>query len=326
MRHCYPLMLILIGLAACSALTPSPGKSGLYRVGFTTEPDLADVPSLMAHGLLRREGYTVETTFFAGADLEVAAMAQGDLDLGNGSTRTHWNAVAKGVPIVTVMEEAADAWSLVAKNEIALCADLHGRRVAYTSPGALNAALLNAYLQRDCPRAEPQILLIANSATRSAALLTGELDATPLELVDVMQVEREGGGKFHTLVNFSIAFPKLKTTGVHVRSDFARQHSTQMHDYLKALLTVHRQIRKDPASLVAAAEAHLKMERTDAQSAVDAYLRNNIWDANGGMTRDAISFSVDFFAETGAVPEGLTAEQVADLSYLEAVLNELGRE
>lgn len=59
------LLMLFVCLTACAspAATPAP-KTGTLRVGFSTEADVSDVPSLMAHDRLRAEGYTVETNFF----------------------------------------------------------------------------------------------------------------------------------------------------------------------------------------------------------------------------------------------------------------------
>lgn len=326
----FVLFAVVLGLSAllgCAAPTPTPApqKSGTFRVGFTSAADVGDVPTLMAHDALRAQGYTVVATFFAGADLEVAALAHGDLDMGNGSTRTHWSADAKDAGILTLMEEASDDWSIVAENAIQSCADLDGKRIAYSSSGALNAALLKAYLEQNCPTAKPQILLIPNSPDRASALLSGNLDATPLELVDLMDVQKQAGDKFHTLVNFAQAIPQVKTTGVHVRSAFAQQHPDMVRDYVKAVLEANRQVQANPKLGADAAVKYLKLDPAEAQTAVQAYVDNKIWDANGGMTKDAVTFSVDFFTKTGSLPAGLTADKVADLSYLDAVLNEIGR-
>lgn len=323
--------MLLIGvavllLAACANPTPTPApKTGTLRVSFSTEADVSDVPTLMALERLRAEGYTVETNFFSAADVQVAALAQGSVDIGNGSTRTAWNVVGKGVEIATIAEQAADAWSIVAIPAIKTCADLHRERVALTSSSSLNAALLNAYL-KNCPGTEPQILTIANSSARAAALLAGELDATPLELADVVELDDKAPAQFHTLVNFATELPQLKTTGVHVSRAFAQQHPDLVRAYLKALLTVHRELRANPQLLADAIARHLKMDAATAKRLGDAYMARNIFDVNGGMTRDGIAYSVDFFTRTGSLPEGLTADKVADLSYLEQTLEEIGRE
>ncbi len=67
------------------------------------------------------------------------------------------------------------------------------------------------------------------------------------------------------------------------------------------------------------------MEPAEAATTTQAYLQKNIWDVNGGLSRDAVAYSVDFFTTTGSLPVGLTADKVSDLSYLDAVLNEIGR-
>lgn len=315
----------LLWLAACASPTPvSVPKSGTLRVGFSTEADMSDVPSLMAQDRLRAEGYTVETNFFPSADVQVAALMQGSVDIGNGSTRTTWNAVAKGAEIETIAEEAADAWVITAVNEIKTCADLNGKRVGLTSPSSLNAALLKAYLE-NCPGTEPQILIIANSSARAAALLAGELDASPLELGDVVELNEKAPARFHTLVNFATELPRLKTTGVHVTRAFAQEHPELVRAYIKALLQVNRDIRANPQLLKEALGRYLKMDAATADRLSEAYLARDIWDVNGGMTREGIAYSVDFFNQTGSLPDGLNGDKVSDLSYLEQVLREIGR-
>ena len=315
----------LLWLAACTSQTVTPApKSGTLRVGFSTEADVGDIPSLMAHDRLRAEGYSVETNFFSAADVQVAALTQGSVDIGNGSTRTAWNAVGKGAEIVTIAEQAADVWSIVVSNEIKTCADLQGKRVGLTSSSSLNAALLKAYL-KNCPGTEPQILTIANSSARAAALLAGELDATPLELADVAELNEKAPTRFHTLVDFATELPRLKTTGVHASRAFLQKNPELARAYLKALFHVHRDIRANPQLLTDAIVRYLKMDAATAKRLGEAYLARNIWDPNGGMTPEGVAYSVDFFTQTGSLPEGLSADKVSDLSYLEQVLAEIGR-
>src|SRR4051812_2450012 len=106
---------------ASPTLSTLPVRSGTIRVGFSTSADFGDVPSLMAHELLTARGYTVEVTTFTGADVETAALLQGELDIANGSMRTIWLGLAKRANALTIMEQVADVWLLVAKSEIMKC-------------------------------------------------------------------------------------------------------------------------------------------------------------------------------------------------------------
>ena len=302
-----------------------PPKSGTIRVGFPTTADMGDVPSLMAHELLSAQGYTIQSTAFASVDIEAAALAQGEIDIANGSMRTLWPAIGKGADARTIMEQVANVWLLIDKPEFQTCADLMGKRIAFTSNSSLNRALFDAYTQQHCPALKFEQLTISGSDTRAAALLAGELDATPLELADWIQLEQKAPKQFQVLVTFAQELPNLKTTGVHVRRAFAEKNALAVRDYVRAVLTVHRTIKTHPTELTNATVKFLKLDAPTAQTIAQAYLARNVWDVNGGLTREDVQYSVDFFTRTKSIPEGLTADAVADLSYLNAVLAEIGR-
>lgn len=307
------------------AISPIPTKSRIIRVGFSTSTDMGDVPSLMAHELLTAQGYTIEVTAFTSADLETAALMQGAIDIANGSMRTVWLGIGKGGNARTLMEQVADAWLLVAKIDIKTCGDLAGKRIAFTSSSSLNHALFDAYTQEYCPRLEYEPLLISSSENRAAALLAGQVDATPLELADWIEQQEKAPDRFHVLFNFGEQLPRLKTTGVYARGAFAEQQPEAVRDYIRALLAVHRAIRDNTAQLRDAAAKYLHLDSTTAETIAQAYLALNMWDPNGGLTREDVQYSLDFFTKTNSIPEGMTVDSVADLSYLRQVLDEIGR-
>lgn len=300
-------------------------KSGTIRVGFASNADVGDVPSLMAHELLRAQGYTIEGKNFAGADLQVSALMQGDLDIANGSMRTVWIAQSQKPDASTIMEQVKDNWLLIAKPEFKACADLEGQRIAFTNTGSLNYALFTAHTQEHCPDLKYDQLFISSSENRAAALLAGELEATPLSLSDWIQVQQKEPDRFHVLVNYAEELPELKTTGVHVNRAFAEQHPEAVRDYIRALITVHRTIQSDPTALPKAIVKFLDLDAETAQTVAKAYLALDMWDQNGGLGREDVQYSIDFFTKSGSLPEGLTVDGVAELSYLNQVLEEMGR-
>lgn len=327
-----PLLLSLV-LISCSTQAPptptpqasAPSNKGEIRMGFTSEADLGDVPVLMALDLLAQQGYTITPTYFSTADVAVTALANGDMDMGTGSTRTHWAAISKGGKIRTLMEEVGIAWILLTTPAIKTCQDLDKQRLALNSAGGLSTALFNAYVQTNCPTAKPQVLYIPNSQTRLVAFAKGEADAAMLETSSVLEIERDSPGKFNRLVDFAKELPRLKTTAVYANTDFAARHPESVKDYIRTLLGVHRRIKENPDLLKAAVVNDLKFDVKTASALSDAYLSSNVWDVNGGMDQDAVAYSIDFFTKTGSLAPGLTVNSVADLSYLNGVLSEIGR-
>jgi ABC-type nitrate/sulfonate/bicarbonate transport system substrate-binding protein len=325
-------------VAACGVLSPTvqevevthmvetPAETVEIRAAYTAGLDLTDIPSLMAFELLADQGYAVLTTSFAQSELAVEALARGDSDFGFGSSRTYWAAVPKGANIVSIMERSVNDFSIVTVPEIRTCSDLDGRRFAQHSEGAVSKAMSDAYILKNCPGIEPEILIIPEGANRAAALLVGEIDATPLKLADSLQVERQAPGQYRTLANLAADLPHLKTGLVFVNRDFAAAHPQAVKDYIRAALTIHRQIKQVPDSLIAEATRRLAVDPEFLPRFVTAHAELDMWDVNGGLEAESVQYSLDFFTDAGKLDAGLTVDDVADLSYLNQVLDEIGRE
>jgi ABC-type nitrate/sulfonate/bicarbonate transport system substrate-binding protein len=301
-------------------------SSHRIRVAFSSTLDFGDLPTVMADALLAADGYDVAPTFFASAQLAADALARGQVDVGNGATRTFWAAIAKGASIATVMEQVGNTWAIVSTSDIRTCADLHARRLAITGEGSVSAVMSGAYLRDQCPGVEPRIVTIAGSEHRAAAILAGRIDAAPLELAESLYLAALAPGRFRTLVRFADDLPSLATTGVHVNRLWAAAHPRAVRDYLRALLMTHRRIVRQPDLLIGEARVRLRFDPTLVAQVADAYLHSKAWDVNGRLTDAVVRDSLAFFIRSGRLPNSLTVERVADLSYLERVLTDIGRQ
>jgi ABC-type nitrate/sulfonate/bicarbonate transport system substrate-binding protein len=134
----------------------------------------------------------------------------------------------------------------------------------------------------------------------------------------------QGQDEFYALVNFAQEFPGLTTTSYFARRGFAEEHPDTLKDVLRALLNARRQIQ-DPQVLQTEIAERLEMEPAEARAVSDAYLALGVWDLNGGYDSDAVQNNLDFLIGLGELPPGMRAEDVADLSHLQAVLDEIGR-
>ena len=94
---------------------------------------------------------------------------------------------------------------------------------------------------------------------------------------------------------------------------------------MRALLEANRRVAADRPMLYAEAQKRIGLDAAAAKETADMYLDTNAWDPNGGLTAENVKFTLDFLTGIGAVPAGLKVENVADLSYLNAALDEIGR-
>jgi ABC-type nitrate/sulfonate/bicarbonate transport system substrate-binding protein len=91
------------------------------------------------------------------------------------------------------------------------------------------------------------------------------------------------------------------------------------------VVTARRSLQ-DPQTLREAIVGYLEVEPSEARQLADLYLSRNTWDVRGEYTLDTVQTTMDFLQEYGDLPQEIEAKDVADLSYYEEVLDEIGRQ
>jgi ABC-type nitrate/sulfonate/bicarbonate transport system substrate-binding protein len=288
--------------------------------------DVRDVPLLMAFDELTAAGHDVQPTYIAGNTLLADTMARGEAEVGIINNQTAWAAVASGADIRTVSEFTAYTGLIAAGTGVQSCHDLHERPVAVPVTTGFAPLMFNLHLRITCPDATPQILVIAEAPSRRAALIAGRIDAAQLPGEQLIALQHEVPGRYHALSVPSREFPGVRVDGLQVRGAWARENPGVVRMLLAAQLRAHRRIRANPALLYEEAARRLKLDPDAAKVVADAHLQQDIWPVNGGLTPGNVQSTIDFLVESGGLPAGVTADGVSDLSYLDAVLTEIGRD
>ena len=324
-RRWLVLSTLLLALAVVSCKTPQP-KSGTIRFFDISNLDVRDIPMLMALDDLRAMGYTVEVTYLASSNLIVEALSRSDADLALLNNLTMWNGIAKGVDARTVIEPVASTTILAAQANITDCSQLHQRGVGTSSSTGLSTARLEGYFDMICPGTKPTYVVISESSGRSAGLLSGDLAAALIPVEELLKLEQNAPGKIHVLADMAVTFPNLRQDGVHVRGAWAKENPAALKDFLQALLQANRRVLKDKTLLVNEAVKRLELDQATAEAIANKHLTLGTWDANGGLTVERVQSTIDFLTDIGSLKTGQTAADVADLSYLEAVLRAIGQQ
>ncbi len=303
----------------------APFPKGEIRIGFVSEKGLDDLPVLEALDQLAQQGYKITPQFLSSSALVIAALAQGDLDITTSGTLTTWAATSKGANIRTIMERVANVWGVVATDDIKQCSDLAGKRLNVSNLTGINKTMTDAYINANCPGIKYDELYLSNSQNALAALTAGQVDASIMQRANVALLDAQFPGRYRELTRFAVLFPKVRVTGISVNGKFASEHRAAVLDFVRTLLTFHRRFKQDPSSAQSAAIRQLDLDPATLTIQVQAYIDANVWDVNGGMDSKAIQYTLDFYKRTSGLDSNLTAAQVTDLSYLNAVLDEIGR-
>ena len=287
--------------------------------------DVRDVPLLMAFDDLAAKGYTIEKEYLSSSAVETDLLIRGEVEIAMINNQTVWTAIAKGADLRTIGPFTATTGALGAQAAIRSCAGLDGKTVGAPGTSGLTPLLFRTYVARHCPQATPQVVVIPEAGARAAALLSGQLDAAFLPGEELLKLQRQSSVALQALYDYATEFPDVQIEGLHVRREWASQHPGAVRDFLRAQLLAYRKVNENPQILFDESVKRLSLDPDTAQAIGKFHLGMRIWDDNGLLTTANVQSTIDFLVKADALPAAMQPAQVLDLSYLNAVLGEIGR-
>ena len=281
---------------------------------------------LMAEDALRGLGYKVDTVAFNESEVSVEAVNKNEAQLGSGSTYTVMQAIQKGGKMKLIADRNSNEWTIASINAISDCNTLNGKRLAIHSEGAVSTAMVNAWLKDKCPQAKPNILVIPGSDKRVAALVAGQIDASPLEFADWIDIQKKAPGRFRLLADLAHDLPKLDSSSIYANQDFLTKNRPALVDFVTELIKADRAVLANPDLLKQANKKYNLGNDANLDDVIKGYIGINGFDKNGGFDADKVAYSLDFFTKADQLKPGLTLEQVADVSIINEVLGKLGKQ
>jgi ABC-type nitrate/sulfonate/bicarbonate transport system substrate-binding protein len=295
------------------------------RFAYPSSADMGDIPSLLAWEQLKKQGIEVVPTFFPKTDLAVQAVVAGEADVGSAAGVAVIKAVESGMNIRIIGEQVRNEWQLVTPVSFKDPKQLDGKRVGYHAPITVTEALVKWMANHY--KITPNWMIIPGSDVRAEALMRGQLDATPAEIADVLNILTAKPGQFHVLISYAKTFPQLIGSMYFARTDYLQKNSATVESMLEAILSAHRSAEERPASVKENALRLLPDTKPELIDAIAAsYKEFRIWDINGGAGKERGDASIKFFEESGLLKKNaVTFQQAFDPGPLERVLKKIGR-
>jgi NitT/TauT family transport system substrate-binding protein len=314
-------------IAACTAAgTPVPSTTKTLTFAFQGAFGVPQVTILAALDELRGQGYSIETPQLNDPSLNAQGTSEGRFQY-TLVDNVVLKAIQEGAKVKIVGESFGNVWQIVTASDIKECKDLKGRSVGVFSVGSFNDVSVKAYIDENCPGTTVNMLALGDSTARAAAMIAGKLDASPLELGDAIPLLKEGGTKFHVLANFSKDLPKLRISFIASNTDFNSKNQATTQALLKALINQNRKASKDAAYLKSLITKYVpSADQSTLDEVVKAFQDGGLFDVNGGLNDDNMNYTIQFFTKAGTIKSGLGLNDVSDLSALNAVLKDVGRQ
>lgn len=323
--------------AACGGEGDAPSEtsttaSRTITVGYTSTAGLGDLFTFVAWEQLGRQGIEVRPKFFSGHDVELQALARGDIDIAtNVATDAVLFAVNDGVPIKVIAGYTGPEFVLAGLSQLSDASDLVGKRVGVHSLTGGSGAWVRAYLEsNDVDPGDVNILEVPGSGSRAQAMVAGELDAASVGQDDMVFLEDASPGKFHVITPFGIGFGGEGLAVTVTSTELIESDPDVVQAVVTELMKAARRLTADEEFAKDKAFTYLgnAYEEVDTlHEAVAIYVENGLYPVNGALSSQIVEDYLAFTRERNpdfADVELGAVEEYYDLTFVEAALEELG--
>jgi ABC-type nitrate/sulfonate/bicarbonate transport system substrate-binding protein len=302
--------------ASMTAEPPSPtAKSGTMRIAIEAPVEVVYLPTYVALDRLTAMGYTVETTLFDAPETMTQAAASGDIDVGSTSAGTVFASVDAGLDARAFMGLANNSFVMVSKKEYPTCQSLDGKRVGVHSVEGTTGTLTKVWLEKECPSAKPDILIVPGSPNRLAALLANQLDASPLDIPSAIQLLDEKPDDFVLIESFG----NVDVVGSYFYGTRAwlSANTELAKDFAKVYSDVIAEISSDPTPILQkAAELIPETDAETMKKIAKVWIDGKIWDPIGAVQDDRVTSTIAFYGTSSTYEHVKVPADVVDSSIV----------
>ena len=273
------LIVAVIALLALSqparAAEPPSKTSRLARLRLsqsTVNTRSAIIWIAQAQGFFAKYGLDVETIFLQSSNLQTAALATNEVQIGNMGGATVLSGAAGGQAFRIIASPSNQLfYDLVARPEIKDGKDIRGKRIGVTSVGGTTWMAANLGLQHfglDPVRDAIQINAIGNQSVLVQALENGSVD---LAIIDPFLSRRLKQKGFKVMIEFARVNIPFISTAVVTTASYLRDHEDQADRFLRGFLEAQAFISKPENKAAVIKTVAAKMKISDAAAAEEGY-------------------------------------------------------
>lgn len=246
----------IMAIGATLATGPALAE-GKITLGFPGGVRPTDVPAILALESLASKGWTTDYIEFDSPDIQTQALLNGDIQVASMGPATVIAADLAGADLKMVARNNFIDLQVVSGGDIADCAGLDGKIVAYHSDGSTSTAHLRRYLADNCPDAKPQFMVLSGSANRAAALLNGQIAGTIVRLEDWIAATTGVETDAKVLARLSDDQATLLTQTIVISEGAMGEEDAAVKTFLDALSAQMNEAISDPAAFSAKALPYL---------------------------------------------------------------------
>lgn len=159
---------------------------------------------------------------------------------------------------------------------------------------------------------------VPGSANRIVALIAGQTDATIVDLSNKNKLVKNQGDKFNILPMFEV---DASDEALFANLDWIKANEKDVGIFVKALLSVYRDMAKDPSIIrkETRADGPIGQLPKEILDSLDGFYKDavagGLYDANGGG-RKAAKADMEWYSAAGQLTGDLSSLNIEDFWYL----------
>lgn len=321
----FAIALAMVAVTPVNAAdAPAPGAGDSVSMSIN-RASLKTLPTQMLVERLNAMGHQVKLVVIANTSAEIRAGAANSVDITSASMTAQLPAMDAGLDRKVFISRYTNPFVLIAEKDIKTCEGLNGKTLTVATATDISGVLAREWLAAKCPSTKPHVQSVPNGKDRLSALIQGAANASVLDLEDATTAMHKAPGKYAILADLAKEYPIVG--GAYSASPkWLESHKAFVRDFIAADLEIQQQIYKDPASFKARAKKFLSAEDPEVVSdAVDMYLGEKIFPADGDLAPERVQQTITFSAPAGGFKRIQGPADVVDRRYLDEVLAAHGK-
>jgi ABC-type nitrate/sulfonate/bicarbonate transport system substrate-binding protein len=317
----------LVAMTLLAAPGTAPAQSKLSVGMPTNPPNSIHTPVVIAQdlGFYKAGGLEVEMLSFEGGVYSFRAMISGDVDIAAASGAFALVARSNGAKSKLIFSSSPKLESvMMAQGDIKTVKDLKGRKIGIQEPGGF-AFVLSMTVLGSAGLKKDDVQMVSILSEDVPPLVAGQIDTAILH-VDQEIVAKEKKPSLHPLARLADVAPKQLYLAYAVKEDTIAKKRKALVAFTKANIQAVRTIYSDRKKAEPSIRKATGLDAPVVSKALDVLIKNCAWDANSGLPRDMIDYTVERMVKVGNIDKGkaTTYDQAVDLSVANEALKELG--
>lgn len=315
------ISIAIAGLSAGSLLPPAFAQPvGQVKFGGQFPPTFEYVYRHYAldDGFLEKQGLRAEFVGFSAGLTGIQALASGSVDFACEGVGSFLTAIQAGADLkIVFVPNANNSYVIVTRANIDKPENLAGKKWAVTQVGAISHSYAVLWLrQHNMKENSVDWIPIGGEAARARALLAGQVDATLLNIGELLRIEAQPGIKRMAYLRDTL--PPLPNSACATTGKVLRERADIVQRFVNGNLNAIRAARTPSGKqqYLAAAKKYDDHGYTDKQydELYDFYIaspKNPLsLDPNGGMYPDVLQENMRIMVAAGSLKAVFPLEKV----------------